>query len=329
MQFKPFKMYFIIILAIAIIMPGLSGCSQPTDSTADINDYDLSVASLTDMQGGNLHYQNLVLPVGNQIAFNSFEGHFCLAETDGSIGLELIESSASSPVNVGNQLFYTEGQTNGLLTRIDLDGTNHIRIGNTPLKYLLTYNQLLYAIDSETGAVISLKGDGTDRREITANQAVALALSNGKLFITGASADHGLTIVDLDSGEKTLLLTQRISSLNISGDWIYFAEPEESYRLTAWNMQSKSGQSISQRGLDNPFIVSNGYIYYIDSADQKRLYRSVMVGNQSIDAQKAELVVDDAVGEFVVCDNYVFYKRPSSSRIYRADVTGGQSLRIT
>lgn len=93
-------------------------------------------------------------------------------------------------------------------------------------------------------------------------------------------------------------------------------------------MSSQNGSLISDFGIDRPFIVSSGYLYFVDTVSQNRLFRLPVNGTRSLDKQAAELIIDDVVSSFVLCGDFVYYQRPDSNRIYRVAASGGQQLRI-
>lgn len=318
------KMLLIAIgLLTALTIAGCSPPNGPDNGDPDTDDLE-SVC-----QGGNLHYQNMVLSIDDIIVFNSSSGMLSLSANDGTDALGLIETAGSNPVYDGEWIYFTQGVTSDYLMKIAIDGSNEVRIGRTPLKYLISHNGLLYAIESANGTAISLRTDGTGRKALVEFQATALALSQDRLFISGAGDTAGVVMIDLATGDQTQLLDRRVSSLNISGDWLYFADPANGFRLSAWSIASGEGKAISQTSVDKPFIVSNNHLFYIDPANQNRLFSLQLDGATSLISQTPNLVIDDAVGSFVICDDYVYYRRPSSSRIYRVSISGGNPLRIT
>lgn len=84
----------------------LAGCA-PTPLT-DIADPENQEVAIN--QGGNLHYQNLVLPISNCIVFNSADGKLSLAAQDGSNVMALNDTMGNTPIFADDWLFYTQEQ---------------------------------------------------------------------------------------------------------------------------------------------------------------------------------------------------------------------------
>ena len=280
-------------------------------------------------QGGNLHYQNLVLAVDGQIVFNAENNLLSIANEDGSSSRALTKQAGGNLASLGSQLFFTLNGQAGALSKINLNGTNQVRIGSTSLKYLIGNGQMLYAIESDQASVIALRPDGTNRRILISQKAAALALANGKLFVTGLDDATGVLSFDLESGGQEQILAKRVSSLNVSGDWLYYTDPVRDYQLFSWSLTDKQEYAISDFSIEKPFISSNGYLYMISPDEQNRLFRQPLSGKQKMDQRDFALVIDDAVNSFVVIGDYIYYQRPDSRRIYRVGAAGGKPVRIT
>ncbi len=320
----------IIASCICLIFSSFSACSPKkaaTDAT-ELTREELAAAQKSAANGGNLHYQNLVLAVDERILFNSAAGQLTIAASDGQNNQALSKISGSNLSSDGNMLYYTSGLQTGVLEKINLDGTNQVRIGTTPLKYLIFNDNFLYAIEADDGDVIQLKTDGTGRKLLLDTKAIALNLTDEILYVTGADDSSGLSAVNLQTGTTEQLLQQQVGSLNIYDHWLYYVNPADNYKVYAFSPNSKKSWQISQFSIEKPFVISEGFLYYIVSTDQNRLYRLPVDGRKSL-AQKPELIIDDAVGSFAVCLQDIYYQRPNSNRIYKVSCSGGTPRQIT
>ena len=302
-----------------------TGTANPNPSDSEIN----SSVCPAEVNNGNLHYQNLVFQVSDQIYFCIGNSQIGKSMPDGSMKQVLVDSAGSSFTSDGNWLFYSEGTQAGNLCKVGLDGDNQVRIGSTPLKYLLCADNRLYAIEADNGLPVSFKTDGTNRVLLADCQAVALNLADGVLYISGSEQANGLLACNLASGSQECLIDRQISSLNVCGEWLYFADPQDQFHVYAWSLNQKTGWQISQLNLEKPFIVSGGFLYYIQQTEQNRLYRLPVNGRQNLDQLNPELIVDDAVESFVLLGSRIYYQRPDSSRIYQVSAEGGAVQRIS
>jgi hypothetical protein len=129
-----------------------------------------------------------------------------------------------------------------------------------------------------------------------------------------------------------VLLRRLVSSLNKQGDWFYFTDPADQFRLYAWSENSlANGQTavrLCEESLSKPFIVQDNILYFIRTHDQNRLYRISLNGGEPLDLTRAQLVVDDAVASFILLPDLVCYMRPDGRRIYQVPLTGGRATRI-
>lgn len=322
----------ICLLAAIVLSAGLlNGCGLSDQASEPIatDAGQLAKIRLAAEQGGNLHYQNMVLAVAGQIVFNAESKLLSIANEDGSNSRALAKQAGGNLASFDDQLFFTINGQAGALSKVNLDGTNQVRIGSKSIKYLICSGQMLYAIETDQASVIALQPDGTDRSVLAGQKAAALALADGKLYITGLDDGAGVLAFDLASGEQHQVLAKRVSSLNVSGDWLYYADPALDFQLFSWSMSENQEYAISEFSIEQPFITSNGYLYFISPDQQNRLFRQKQSGKQMLNQRDFELIVDDAVESFVVIDDYVYYQRPDSRRIYRVGSAGGKPLRIT
>lgn len=328
---------YIVLLVLAALMASViaaacSGGNGPV-STGDSPSASLpnqtAPANYAELRGGNLHYRNFVLFVGQSIFFNSSAGQFCRADPDGRNARVLSEQACANLAFNGSSIFYTDNRQNDSLGKISPDGTNQVRIGSTPLNCLISFDDRLYAIEVSSGKAISLKTDGTGRKLLADIRADALWESDGLIYISGTDDPAGLIRYDPQSGQSEFVLTKKISSPNLQAGWLYYADPADNYRLRAWSLHEKTDWPISRFSVEKPFIVSQGYLYFINAARQDSLCRLPVNGRQQLNQPQPELVADDAVDAFAIYGKQVYYRRAGSQRIYRLPVTGGKALRIT
>jgi hypothetical protein len=328
LKFMKSKAWRIAVFLVCLLsVPGLASCTMAGNretSGTTAGQADLPLAEIAG--GGNLHYQNLVLPVESGICFNASDGQLSVSAADGSIRISLCSQAGGYLACDGSFLFFTSEDQ--YLTKIRLDGTGQVRIGQTPLKYLICDQDWIYAIEADKGVPVRLKKDGTGRMVLSDREAIALTLSGKKLYLTGPDDRSGLRVVDLESDQSEVILQKQVSSLNADGGFLYYSVPSDGYRLHAWSL-TKPDMAISRFSVDKPFVVSGGHLYYISTGQQSRLYRLPVSGQIKLDNLEPELIVDDLVDSFAVIGGWIYYQRPFSSRIYRVAIVDRQIIRIT
>jgi len=316
---------------------GQNGAANPTQSAAEtsVSDTVSSASESADklavpddlIWSGNLNYQNIVISVQDKIIYNNRLGQICTADPDGKSAAVLSEQAGSYFCFSNQRLFYTEGLQNGVLNKIKLDGTNAVRIGQQSLKYMIADQNWIIAIDPSTGQVIRFDQDGTNRKILCDFSALALAYDGQYLYISGTHDESGLVRCLPDSSEQTVLISHRISSLNIVGQELYYADPTDNNRLHVWSAENSQDKRLGDISLTNPFIIANRQLYFIDPNDQNRVYARNLDALQAGSGQ-ASLIVDDSSGAFVLINEYLYYQRTDSTRIYRVPNAGGQPVRI-
>lgn len=207
------------------------------------------------------------------------------------------------------------------------DGTNSVRISSFAYQYLIAGQEYLFGILTSTGQVMRMKHDGTDRQSLFDGFATELQYDGRFLYVCGADDKTGLIRIDPVSGLATRLLDRRIVSLNKVGDWYYFSDPADQQRVHAWSLQDKIDRQVTECSLTHPFIVYDGWLYFLDTENQNRLMR-LPVADGCADPEKADLVADDAVSSFVILPDAVYYRRPEGGRIYRVPLPFGDAVRI-
>ena len=140
----------------------------------------------------------------------------------------LINSDWCNAIKINNSYIYYSGFTNSAIYRINLDGTNKIKIcdGNTS----------------------KIQFDGN-----------ALYFSDSK--------DERLYKVDILTSAKSKVLDQPILTFYVSGDWVYFKNDYFAYGIYKVKIDGSKLSCVRQDylNLNDPILVANDFIYYINT----------------------------------------------------------------
>lgn len=329
----PVFLSLILVLSLfALWLTGLAACdagriSQPAsiDPVAEPDAFQSAARQLA--WSGNLHYQNFVIDGGGRLLLSAEAETIAFLEYGETATVPLIGQPGRSLAGAGNWLFFTAGELGTSLRKIKTDGTNSVRISSFAYQYLIADQDFLIGILTSTGQVMRLQHDGTDRQSLFDGFATELQYDGRFLYVCGADDKTGLIRIDPLSGLSTRLLDRRVVSLNKAGDWFYFADPADQQRVHAWSEQENLDRRVTDCSLTRPFIVYDGWLYYLDTENQNRLMR-LPVADGCTEAKQGDLVVNDAVSSFVILPDAVYYRRPQGSRIYRVPLPSGEPVRI-
>ena len=324
----------VLILVIGLMAcPGLASCSRPNefagprtiDHMEDPAAYSEAARRLS--QGGNMAYGNFILYADGAYWLTGTNEHVSRLSAGSARPVAIHDMPGHNFTSDEGWLFYTAGQLNNSVRKIKTDGSNDVRISSLSFTSLIAEQGQLWSIQTNSGQVMGQKQDGTQRRILFDGFASSILYQDGFLYVSAANSSSGLIKIDPATGISTRLLDRRISSLNIEGDWFYYADPADKNRVHAWSPNQENDRCTSDLSLARPFIIYDGWLFYIDTDDQNRLYR-LPVRDGCLYAAHKHLVVDDVVASFVLLPDAVYYRRPADGRVYTVALQGGQISRI-
>jgi hypothetical protein len=276
---------------------------------------------------GNLHYQNFVIFGLDSLFLCARSGS--VARLDGALRLFPVDPAPGCQFAWSDGwLFFTSGTQNSTVRKVQSDGSNAVRIANLPYQYLVADRGFIFGILTATGQVMRFRQDGTERVVLFDGFATELQYDGTSLYVCGANDQTGLIRIDPETGTSEKLLERRVVSLNVVGDTLYFADPDDEHRLYAWSGSDQGDQCLCDLSLTRPFIVYANWLYYVDTKNQNRLMRLPLKGTRT-DLDRSVLVIDDAVASFTVLPDAVYYRRPEDNTIYRVPLAGGSPQKVS
>ena len=280
-------------------------------------------------RNGNLHQGNFVIYCSSSWLVTARDSQIARLEQPGNTVSWLTGLKGSRLASHDRWLFYS-GATAGSSTvrKVMPDGSNDVRISRASCQYLIADSQHLYAILNDSGQVVRFNHDGTGQQILFEGRATEMIYTQDALYVGGSDETTGLYRVDLQDGTTRLLLDKRVISLNKAGDSLYYISPDDQHRVNRWQLDNGQENRVTSFALARPFIIHDGWLYFIDSENQNALMRLPLLENSADEAQM-EKVVDDAIGRFVLLPDAVFYQRSGSDRIYRVPLPHGPAQRVT
>ena len=116
--------------------------------------------------------------------------------------------------------------------------------------------------------------------------------------------------ISLDGTTKEVVADQWINPAGASGGNIYYNGTEKDHYLYCYNLRTGSQNPVYQGDVWYP-TPDGEYIYYLNVADDYRLYR-IRTSNQSV-----ERMTEDSVDLFNVQNGVIFYSRMGSPALMR------------
>ncbi|MBP8988718.1 MAG: DUF5050 domain-containing protein [Clostridia bacterium] len=278
--------------------------------------------------GGNLHYENF-------IAYAN--GKFYLSVDDKNMGrLDPAQNriqKMNSPAGLWlssfeDWLFYSVMPPGAFIQKVKTDDTNAVRVSSISCQYLISDHDHLFAIETATGEVFRIQHDGRLYQTLFDGIATEMIYDGLFLYVCGADKKTGLIRIDPESNTSECLLNRRVSSLNKVEDHFYFIDPSDQNRIHLWHEKTKEDRRISSFSLTRPFIVSEGWLYYLSAEKQNCLMRVPLTAD-GLNEKRMETIVADQVASFVVFPDVIFYRRADGKRTYRVSLPGGVPIRLT
>ncbi|MDD3502487.1 MAG: DUF5050 domain-containing protein [Eubacteriales bacterium] len=275
----------------------------------------------------NIAGSNLVISDGTKIYFTNSDGKFVNSDPDGKNSQVLRDAYSSWPIIANDQFFYAEGSSSGTLSKMRTDGSSHVRIGSTELINLVFYRDSIYAIELPDRNIVSFRLDGTNRTIITDYAVNDFILYNDCLYISGKSTANGLAKYQIE--QQKIIKLADVSAANLQADKgnIYYADLQEDYNLYSLNIDDNSAEKsatpkrIIDYRFNNQFSLYNNHLIFIDETRQHQVFSIEL--KDSIDITEATIKIDDAVNEFCIIGDYIFYRRSGENRLY--SVVNGES----
>lgn len=157
------------------------------------------------------------------------------------------------------------------------------------------------------GIYRSLK-NGKKTKCLDRTYAVTMQLCGNYLYYQDYNNKTGtrLTKIKIDKSDKTTIADYVINPASYVNGYIYFNGTQDDHALYTLNTANDSITSIWPGNIWNP-VYLDGYVYYMDVANDYRLCRYSMSQNL------VEVLTNDRVDFFNVTYNYIYYQKSSQT----------------
>lgn len=226
----------------------------------------------------------------------------------------------------GEWIFYSNGDEDGALYKIKEDGTAKQRISaDKYCKYINVIGDWIFykcnnALREYVYDLVKIKIDGSERSVVTSSFSITYVyVCDKKLYY---KHDNGFSILDLETGEKTLYNEGNYYMPYVEGDWVYFLDSYDSSYGYGKLCKNRLGGTEKIQLTDynaRKFNVYDGWVYYTDFNFSIRRVR--------VDGtQDSEVFSDGYVNMFNVSDGVIY---AGGREVFKIELNGSSYTKFT
>lgn len=275
------------------------------------------------------HFPSFINVVGKTVFFieGTNSGKIYKVDTDGKG--ETLVSDANAKYLIATQLyiFYIDTK-DGYVYRTLHDGSKKTLLFNKVTAQIQSVDDVLYIFPAnESTGIYKISMEAVKSFTTVALSPSPVSKSTTAASVSGASSAASVPGTSGTANTSILLVDIGLSpdeyeSVNIQDNHCFYIDKTNNQTISVFD--NKRHEDFLKTSLQSPFIISDGYIYFINQGDESRLYRV-----SSVKPSDKEMIINDRVNQFVVCGNSIYYRRENNLEIYRTPVDGGISYKIT
>lgn len=222
----------------------------------------------------------------------------------------------------GEYVYFANPNDNGALYRMNKEGTEFEKLYDDNTSYICIYNDLVYYKKfngtQNKDKLFSRVLYGIQRLESEGGNAAML--HNGKIDCMVLSGNYiyyryyddetlfSLRKVKIDGKEDILISDEDYQPIAAGNGKIYFTDVTDTHNLMVLDTADDSIRTIAQGNFYMPDVY-NGYVYYIDLGNNRRLTR------MSLSTRETEVISDDSVINYNLGGKYgvIYYQAENST----------------
>ena len=121
---------------------------------------------------------------------------------------------------------------------------------------------LYYQVNTGNGSLEKIKVDQTNRSKVADEKISPVCYDNGTIYFTGVTADHNIHTLQPSAGDAiSTILEGNYFYPVVQGDYIYYMNGDDNYSLWRANLASGDKQLVVGERIDC-FTMNDNYIYY-------------------------------------------------------------------
>lgn len=225
--------------------------------------------------GGNLNNGGLFCEYNDTVYFaNPKDGYSLYSMTVDEQNLTKLTDSEICNILAGGEYLYffqknSHDDTLGSVRisraffRCDLDGSHATSLTSDTVVCAQLVNNYLYMLTAQKEGPLfyKLKIDKSDKVELANYTVNPASAQGGHIYYNGTGNDHYLYSLNTATDVPTQLWQGNIWYPIVDGDYVYFIDAENNYRLCRYVLSQQIVEIMTEERVDC-YNVGNGYIYY-------------------------------------------------------------------
>ncbi|MDD3174503.1 MAG: DUF5050 domain-containing protein [Herbinix sp.] len=278
-----------------------------------------------------------------------------------------------------NTIFFNNLYDNGSLYRMDSVCSNIRKVSEEKAVFINADNNYIYYINANSMAdnntdsimmynnsgVYRIDHNGSNLKAFTGNPSAYLILSGNYLYFPRYDVNNGINLYQykIDASENRPMIYNSVIPIEIMNNAVYYTRISKDSNIGATDLSSHTSHTYYNGSFLYPIFFGD-YIYYINKADHKRIYRmnadgsnptllikkscstynitnsgkylyyqidgtsNNRIGRLNLETLKSETVMKGNYKHISVTENYVFFTNSDNTIIYKILADGGADASI-
>ncbi len=225
--------------------------------------------------GGNLNNAGLFCEYNNTVYFANPKDGYSLytMTTDEQNVTKLTDSEVCNILAGGDYIYYfqksshDESMGNVRISRsffrCDLDGNHATSLTSDTVVCGQLVDNYLYLLIAQNGSPLfyKLKIDKSEKIQLANYVVNPASAQGGHIYYNGTGSDHYLYSLNTVTEVPSELWQGNIWYPIADGDYVYFLDVENNYRLCRYVLSQKTVEVLTEDRVEN-YNIGNGYVYY-------------------------------------------------------------------
>lgn len=188
--------------------------------------------------------------------------------------------------------------------RCRLNGSNAISLTTDVVVTGQLVNNYLYLLTSANSGIsfYKMKIDHSDQVELADYIINPACVENGIIYYTGMESNHYLYTLNTATDVSSERWHGNIYNPVLSGDYVYYMEPENNYRLCRYSFSQDLIEILTNDRVDC-FNVGGGYIYY-----QKNSVSEPQLICMASDGSNPQVIAEGNYTHINITSRYVYFQ---------------------